>query len=137
MRTIVVTGLILIQICLSIACAATRYRSTWPEKGFPVYISRDLYPDPGQPRGVDSTVDFLTGRSERNPAQSRLTPEPSPPTLPACEPAEVRAVHKTWLRVRWLRESQYSSTLNGDWGSVIHRSREECLERMKTLTSTP
>ncbi len=132
MRKVTAIHLIVLQVSL-FACASKRFSPAWPAKGFLVYASRELYPDYGQPRGGEGTVDFLTGKTERNPVISGVGSNAPTLSLPACEPAEVRAVHRTSLRVRWLRDSQNSSTLGEDWSSVVHRSKDECLERIRTL----
>ncbi len=139
MRAVMVTGLLLLQFSLSIACGAKRLNPSWPEKGFPVYISRELHPDYGdQPPGLE----FPNRPSDETKVdpravEPRVGSDPLTSSLPACEPVEVRAVHRTSLRVKWLGESGYSSTLNGDWSPLVHRSREECLERLKTLKHAP
>ena len=138
-RRITVSSLLLLHLFLSVACGPKRLKPSWPEKGFPVYISTELHPDFGnEPPGVT----FPTGPSDETKVDPRAV-EPRvgshafSSNLPACEPVEVRAVHRTSLRVKWLGDSPYSSTLNGDWSSIVHRSKDECLERLKTLRNAP
>ena len=138
-RKIAAISLMLLHIPLSIACGPKRLNPAWPEKGFPVYISKELYPDYGnQPPGVD----FPNRPPEQGPVDPRVVEprvgsNPLTSSLPACEPVEVRAVHRTSLRVKLLGDSPNSSTLYGDWSSIVHRSREECLESLKRLKQAP
>jgi hypothetical protein len=131
MRKLVAIQFLLVQAWVLTGYASTR--STWPEKGSLLYISKALYPDYGLPRGDSSTADFVTGRSERNPITSGAASNPPSLDLPACEPVVVQAVKKQSLKVRWLRDTQTMSTLGKDWRSEVHRSKEECLEVVKAL----
>jgi hypothetical protein len=129
------TSLVLLHLTLAIACAGKQYTPSWPERGFPVYISKELQPDSDN---VAPGVDFPNPQPDQGTVDSRIMEprvgsSPHSSRLPACEPVEVRAVHKTSLRVKWSGEYRHSSTLNGDWSTLVHRSREECVERMKTL----
>ena len=132
------TSLVLLQLTLTIACAGKRLTPSWPEPGLPVYISKELHADSDN---VGPGVDFPNAQPDQGTADSRIV-EPRVgsnshgSSLPACEPVEVRAVHKTSLRVRWSGENPYSSTLNGDWSALVHRSREECVERLKAPTQS-
>ena len=134
-----VTSLVLLLLPLAIACAGKRVTPSWPEPGFPVYISKELQPDFGN---VSPGVDFPNPQPDQGTVDSRIM-EPSVgsnplgSSLPACEPVEVRAVHKASLRVKWSGDNRYSSTLNGDWSTIVHRSKEECLKSLKSLTRPP
>jgi hypothetical protein len=46
-------------------------------------------------------------------------------------------VKKNSLRVTWLGDRPTQSTLNGDWRSIVHRSKEKCLDAMKILQQRP
>ena len=138
-RNIGVTSLVLFLLPLAIACAGKRFTSSWPEPGLTVYISKELQPDSGN---VSPGVDFPNSQPDQGTVDSRIVEprvgsSPRSSNLPACEPVEVRAVHKTSLRVKWSGDHPYSSTLNGDWRPIVHRSRDECVERLKTLTHPP
>src|SRR5262245_7234349 len=134
-----VVSLLLLPLPLAIACGTKRLEPSWPERGFPVYISKELHPDFGNepPR-----VDFPNPPPQQGTVDSRIMDprvgsNPLSSVLPACEPVEVRAVNKTSLRVRWSGDSRYSSTLNGDWGAIVHRSKEECLGSLKAPQRAP
>src|SRR5262245_52286733 len=131
--------LVLLHLPLALACAGKRFTPSWPEPGLPVYISKELQPDFGN---VSPGVDFPNPQPDKGTVDSgivepRVGSNPLGSSLPACEPVEVRAVHKTSLRVKWSGDKPYSSTLNGDWSAIVHRSREDCLERLKTLRRPP
>jgi hypothetical protein len=134
-----VTSLLLLHLPLAIACAGKRAAPSWPEPGFAVYISKELQPDSGN---VSPGVDFPNPQPDKGTVDSRIM-EPrvgsnsGSSSLPACEPVEVRAVHKSSLRVKWSGDRSYSSTLNGDWSAIVHRTREECIERLKRPTPSP
>lgn len=138
-HNIALTSLVLLLLPLAIACAVTRFTPSWPEPGLPVFISKELQPDFGN---QSPGVDFPNPRPDQGTVDSRIMEprvgsNPHSSSLPACEPVEVRTVHKNSLRVKWSGDNPYSSTLNGDWSTIVHRSREECMERLKTRTRTP
>jgi hypothetical protein len=103
-----------------------------------VYISKELQPDSGN---VPPGVEFPNPQPDKGTVDSRIM-EPSVgstsgASLPACEPVEVRAVHKSSLRVKWSGDRAYSSTLNGDWSTIVHRTREECVASLKRQAPSP
>jgi hypothetical protein len=90
----------------------------WPQDGIPVFVSRELQPDfaPFVPTNLQ------TG-STSGPAISRLA---------ACEPVQVQAVAEHKIVVKWLNGESVNSTLSESWQDSVHRTKEECTERLST-----
>ena len=114
-------------VTLSVAGGA---EGTLPEKGAVLYVSRTLHSQAGSsgPAG-SSTADFVTGRTSINPISSGEGGV-THLSLPACEPVEVRSAKKKSLKVRWLRDRRTVSTLGEHWRDDVHRSQEDCMEKV-------
>lgn len=89
---------------------------SWPQRGLPVFVSRELQPDYAP---FDSTN--LGGNSSVGPRSSKL---------PACEPVEVQAVAEHAIVVKWLNGESVNSTLSENWRSLVHRTKAECMEHL-------
>jgi hypothetical protein len=129
-----------------IACSARHLQApSWLIKGFPVYISRELLPDPDQVglAGQPATVELSPTGGGYTPLGGGVRVKPGTTLaplgthLPACEPVEVRSATAEYLLVRWLGEDRYRSTLRGDWTASVHRTKEECLERVISQADAP
>jgi hypothetical protein len=106
----------------TVAClvGSSKYSQSheWPQRGIPVFVSQELQPDyaPFVP------TNLATG-STSGPAISRL---------PACEPVQVQAVAEHKIVVKWLNGESVNSTLAENWQDSVHRTKEECIERLST-----
>ena len=97
---------------------ASKYSQShsWPQRGLPLFVSRELHPD------------FVPFDSTNPAGNSSVGPRSS--TLPACEPVEVQTVAEHAIVVRWLDGGSVNSTLYENWQGLVHRTKEECVERL-------
>jgi hypothetical protein len=115
----------LLLLATTAAClvGSSKYAQShsWPQRGVPVFVSRELEPvyAPFGPTNLP------TG-STSGPTISRL---------PACEPVEVQTVAEHAIVVRWLNGEPVNSTLSENWQDFVHRTKEECIERLNARVS--
>lgn len=118
MRQLVCPLLVVLVSTAACLVGSSKYARShsWPQRGLPVFVSRGLHPDYVP---FDSTN--LGGNSSVGPRSSRLS---------ACEPVEVQTVAEHAIVVQWLNGESVNSTLPENWKGFVHRTKEECIERL-------
>ena len=113
----IVAPLLLLVATQACSVGATKYAQShsWPQSGLPVFVSRALEPD---------------YRPFFIPSESTTSSGPVIPQLPACEPVQVRSVDEHSIIVVWVNGGPAQSTVGADWQSIVHKTREECIERL-------
>src|SRR5262245_27565830 len=101
---------------------SSRYAQShsWPQRGLPVFVSRELQPD-------------YTPFESTNLAPGN-TSSPTISRLPACESVEVQSVAERAIVVKWLNGESVNSTLSENWQDFVHRTKEECMKRLNAQT---
>lgn len=120
----IVAPLLLMASTAACLVGSSKYAQShsWPQRGHSVFVSRELRPayapfDPTNPGGNSSV----------GPASSRL---------PACEPVEVQAATEHSIIVKWLNGESVNSTLSENWQDSVHRTKEECLQKLNARAGT-
>jgi hypothetical protein len=110
----IVCPLLLIASTTACLVGSSKYAQShlWPQRGLPVFVSRELHP-------VYTPFD-TTDLAGKAPISM----------LPACEPVEVQTVAEHEIVVKWLNGESVASTLSENWQDFVHRTKEECIERL-------
>jgi hypothetical protein len=113
-------GCSLLLLTSTAACllGSSKYAQShsWPQRGVPVFVSREL--DPVYAPFHSTT---LAPGGTSGPTISKLS---------ACEAVEVQAVADHAIVVKWLNGESVDSTLSENWQDFVHRTKEECIERL-------
>jgi hypothetical protein len=117
----IVCPLLLLASTAACLVGSSKYAQShsWPQRGLPVFVSRELQPD-------------YTPFEQTNLPPGR-TSGPTISRLPACEPVEVQAVAEHKIMVKWLNGESVISSLSENWQDFVHRTKEECMERLNAL----
>ena len=116
---------VLLLVASFAGCAAKKSPPTWPVKGKVVYVSERLVPSwmRGETRpmeeGADSGEPIIPLEEMRTPA-----------SYPPCQALEVSKVTRESLRL-WHTVDGQVFELTGKWESLVHDTKEECLDRIK------
>ena len=127
MLTAALRILVLLIVASLAGCAAKKSPPTWPVKGKVLYVSERLVPSwrSGEIRpheeGADSGEPIIPLEEMRTPA-----------SYPPCQALEVSKVTRESLHL-WHTVDGQVFELTGKWESLVHDTREECLEHFEPV----
>ena len=117
--------LVLLLVASASGCAAKKIFLDWPLKGNIVYVSERLVPL-SKSSEIRSPEQGEDSRVQQIPLDRMRTLASYPP----CQPLEVTKVTIESLHL-WHMEDGQVFKMTGKWESLVHDTREKCLQRIE------